>query len=158
MAAKYTPVQIDANFKQMIELIEKGYSVRKACKELHISTRTFNEWLQVDVEKQNQYVRATQVRADNIFEEILDIADEANKDVLRVDEYGNQIINNEFVQRSRIRIDARKWMLGKMNPKKYGDSVKLTGDADNPIQSKLTIEILPATGRIASSEGEIEAD
>lgn len=38
------------------------------------------------------------------------------------------------------------------------EPIRLQGDADNPIQSKLTIEILPAIGRIASSEGEIEAD
>lgn len=38
------------------------------------------------------------------------------------------------------------------------EPIKLQGDADNPIQSKLTIEILPASGRIASSEGEIDAD
>lgn len=158
MAQAYTPVQIDMHFNEVLQLIEEGSSLRKILKDKHISSRTFNEWLQNSIERQNQYARATQVRADKIFEEILDIADDASKDIARVDEYGNPILNQEFVQRSRVRIDARKWMLGKMNPKKYGDSVKLTGDADNPIQSKLTIEILPASGRIATNESEIDAD
>ena len=38
------------------------------------------------------------------------------------------------------------------------EPIRLQGDSDNPIQSKLTIEILPASGRIASNEGEIDAD
>jgi hypothetical protein len=31
--------------------------------------------------------------------------------------------NGEALRRSALRIDARKWMLGKMKPKVYGDKV-----------------------------------
>jgi len=36
------------------------------------------------------------------------------------------------------------------------EPVRISGDSDNPIQSKLTIEILPASGKIASNESDIE--
>lgn len=155
MAAKYTPIQVDTHFNEILLELESGSSLRKILKEKHISSRTFNEWLFNNIERQNQYAHAREVQADKLFDEILDIADDSSRDT-KFDKDGNPYIDNEFVQRSRLRIDARKWQLSKMLPKKYGDSVKLTGDADNPIQSKLTIEVLPASGRIASSESDID--
>jgi hypothetical protein len=34
-------------------------------------------------------------------------------------------LNGEAVQRSRVRIDARKWIVSKLLPKKYGESIDL---------------------------------
>jgi hypothetical protein len=125
MAAKYTPAQITEKFLIVNQRIANDEPLREVLKDMQISSNTWGDWCRLSAEHELQYVRATQVRADNIFEEILDIADEANKDVLRVDEYGNQIINNEFVQRSRIRIEARKWILGKMNQRNTAIQFKL---------------------------------
>ena len=33
----------------------------------------------------------------------------------------------------RVRIDTRKWAMGKLKPKKYGDRVTHAGDDDNPV-------------------------
>ncbi len=147
---------LEDRFNTIIELIESGLPLNKALKQTNTSSASFSEWCKLDDLKAKRYACAREVRAEKIFEEILDIADDSSQDVERVDEYGNRIMNSEFVQRSRVRIDARKWMLAKMHPRVYGDSVKLTGDSDNPIQSKLTIEILPSSSRIASSESEVE--
>ena len=56
----------------------------------------------------DQYARAKEEQADEIFDECLTIADEASV---------------EDVQQARLRIDTRKWMAGKLRPKKYGDKV-----------------------------------
>ncbi|MBT8043576.1 MAG: hypothetical protein KJO79_01395 [Verrucomicrobiae bacterium] len=45
--------------------------------------------------------------------------------------------NHENIQRSRLRVDTRKWMTSKMKPKKYGDKLEL--DADMPIDFVVTI-------------------
>jgi hypothetical protein len=37
-------------------------------------------------------------------------------------------VNNEAVQRSRLRVDARKWLMSKLMPKKYGEKLELGGD------------------------------
>ena len=37
-------------------------------------------------------------------------------------------MNNEAVQRSRLRVDARKWLMSKLMPKKYGEKLELGGD------------------------------
>tara|TARA_R110000803_G_scaffold210568_1_gene282713 strand:+ start:20955 stop:21413 length:459 start_codon:yes stop_codon:yes gene_type:complete len=108
-------------FEEIIELIEDGMSLRKACIKLGMSTRTFYNWIEQDEVKQQQYARAIICRADSIFEEILDIADDSSGDK-KFTEKG-EVIDSEYVQRSKLRVDARKWAVSKMNPKKYGDRV-----------------------------------
>jgi len=110
--------------------IENGLSLRKAILKLNIVSRdTFNEWLKVDKELSDQYARSAEERAEYIFEEILDIADDSSNDIDSFD-IGDGInvekVNHENIQRSRLRVDARKWVLGKMQPKKYGDKVDFT--------------------------------
>ena len=67
-----------------------------------------------------------------MFEEILEIADENNADAYVVD--GETKIDGNTVQRSKLKIDARKWMLGKMQPTKYGDKVTQVHEGgDKPV-------------------------
>ena len=41
------------------------------------------------------------------------------------------IFNSENVQRSRLRIDTRKWLMAKMNPKVYGDKLDMTTNGND---------------------------
>lgn len=108
------------------------------------SVSTFLGWVKEDTDLQKQYARACEVRAEQIFDEILEISNESNAD-LEIGEKGNLIINGEAVQRSRLKIDARKWALSKMNPKKYGDKVDVTTDGEKI--NSVTIFELPNNGR-----------
>lgn len=117
-------------FNDIIKKISGGLSLRKSIEELNtISRETFFEWIAKDKELADQYARATEVRADAIFEEIFDIADDGTNDwVEKFDKQGESFydLNGEHIQRSKLRIDARKWALSKMQPKKYGDKLDLT--------------------------------
>jgi hypothetical protein len=100
--------------------IEQGKSVVDAINEVGSPTRTlFYEWLRASEEFQDKYARACLERAEKIFEECLTIADSQEGDLIMVD--GKECANHDFIQRAKLRVDTRKWMLGKMNPKKYGD-------------------------------------
>ena len=104
-----------------------------------------------DVEFLNNYVRACQDRADYLVEEILSIADDQEDDVYEDDE-GKEQTNYNVISRSRLRVDARKWVAGKMRPKKYGDKLDLTSGGD-----KLQVPILnnnPLDGSIDNSTKE----
>lgn len=115
----YTPEEIQDKFDLIIKDIEEhGLSLRKAL-EGFLSSSTFFEWLKEDEEKSKRYARACEVREEGLFDEMLDIADESNLDY-KVSEQGNIVIDGQAVQRSKLRIETRQWMLGKMNPKKYG--------------------------------------
>lgn len=95
---------------------------------------TFLEWMENDPVKANQYARAMEQRQEVIFEEILSISDDQEGDVIENEE-GIEVVNHNVIQRARLRVDSRKWMLGKMNPKKYGDKVQteLSGGVQNII-------------------------
>lgn len=132
MAFTWTKERKENAIKLIFDRISDGESVRgilnnERDKKIYPSRILFNEWIDSDENLAIQYVRACEDRADKIFEEILDIADETSNDVVQMDIDGIIVerTNHEVIQRSRLRVDARKWMLGKMQPKKYGDSSSL---------------------------------
>ena len=47
-------------------------------------------------------------------------------------------VNGEAIQRSRLRVDTRKWILSKMVPKKYGTKVtaEITGADGGPVKTE----------------------
>ena len=121
-------------FNDIIAFIEDGLSLRKAAIKVGISTRSFYNWIEKDVELQQQYARATISRADSIFEEILDIADDSSGDKKYTE--NGEVMDSEYVQRSRLRVDARKWAVSKMNPKKYGDKYEVDATITNKLPTR----------------------
>jgi hypothetical protein len=73
-----------------------------------------------------------------LAEDILDIADNANNDWMERQGRDGQdlgwIANGENIQRSKLRVDSRKWLLSKLAPKKYGERQVLAGDPEAPLQ------------------------
>jgi hypothetical protein len=69
-------------------------------------------------------------------DEMLEVADDGTNDwMLRrgSDEEDDLYqLNGEHLQRSRLRVDTRKWLLSKALPKVYGDKLALGGDEDAP--------------------------
>jgi hypothetical protein len=61
-------------------------------------------------------------------DEILEIADDSSNDTKTIHKGGNDIDieNTEWVNRSKLRVDSRKWLLSKMMPKKYGEKLDVT--------------------------------
>ena len=73
-----------------------------------------------------QYARAREAQAEIRADEIVDIADDASGD-FTADKDGKVVANSEHIQRSRLRVDARKWIAAKLLPKRYGDKLDLGG-------------------------------
>ncbi len=111
--------------------IAQGYSLRTVCKNEKLpGMTTIFKWLRERPEFANQYARATEERTEALAEEILDIADDGSNDFMLIQK-GNveyEIENKEVTNRSRLRVDTRKWLMSKMKPKKYGDKLDLTSD------------------------------
>lgn len=115
-----------------------GESLRSICLDQNMPDRaTVHRWLASNEAFRDQYARAREIQADTIVDETLDIADDATNDWMeRRNDDGQSIgwqVNGEHIQRSRLRIDQRKWMAGKLAPKKYGERVIHAGDAENPV-------------------------
>lgn len=89
-------------------------------------------WLDTKPGFADKYVRARLLQADKYAEEIIAIADDGTRDKT-VDAEGNEIVDHDHIQRSKLRVDARKWAASKLAPKKYGDKLELAGDASSPL-------------------------
>ena len=133
--------------------VMQGQSMRKVCEDSAMPSRpSVYEWLAANPEFANQYARACEVRADAIFDEMFDIADDGSNDWMKdADEDGGIAykLNGEHVQRSKLRIDARKWALARMAPKKYGEKLDLgvSGPNGGPIETAVTFNLNPVKGR-----------
>ncbi len=89
-----------------------------------------------------QYSHARVRQADALFDEALEIADDASGD-WAVDKDGKKTLNHEHVQRSRLRVDTRKWAAGKLAPKRYGDKLQHTGEGGGPIRTEVDLTGIP---------------
>ena len=59
-------------------------------------------------------------------QEILEIADDASRDTKIVTNKNgstSEVADHEWINRSKLRVDARKSLKSKIAPKKYGDRV-----------------------------------
>jgi hypothetical protein len=113
------------------------------------SETTAYAWLARYPEFAEKYTRARARQADYWAEEILDIADDASNDWMRRegkhkgghDENPGWVANGENLGRSRLRVEARKWLMSKLAPKKYGDKVELAGDPEAPVKQEVTTRL-----------------
>jgi hypothetical protein len=80
-------------------------------------------WIQKNREFAARYAEAKQIALERMAEEVLDISDDDSRDL---DDDGAP--NHAAVQRARLMVDSRKWLLAKLAPKKYGDRLELAGE------------------------------
>lgn len=121
----YTQELADA----ICDLLASGMSMRSVAKKEGMpSCQTMFKWIREKPEFAEQYARAKQECADALVEEMQDIADDASNDWMEREDPKNPgyDFNGEHVQRSRLRIDTRKWIASKLKPKKYGEKLDLT--------------------------------
>lgn len=126
--------------------LAEGESLRSVCRDESMPAKeTVLRWIGVHPEFRNQYAQAKADGAEALAEEMFDIADDGTNDWMEsVDEEGNvtgRKFDKEHVQRSKLRIDTRKWYLSKIMPKKYGDKIQ-TEHSGSINHSNLTEEEL----------------
>lgn len=111
------------------EQLSEGKSLRTVCKADEMPhMRTIFRWLREDEEFCHQYARAKEESADALVEEMLEIADDGSNDLMTIEkgDYSYEVENREVTNRSKLRVDTRKWIASKLKPKRYGDKLDLT--------------------------------
>lgn len=142
MPAGRKPKYTQKDREAVIARIAEGESLRAVCRDEGTpSVPQFLKWVSEDAALAEQYARAMEQRADAVFDELLEIADDGTNDWMErngEDDEGWKL-NGEHVQRSKLRVDARKWALARMSPKKYGDRQEIHNkhDLSDPIASML---------------------
>lgn len=113
--------------------IAEGQSLRTVCAdELMPGKTTVFRWLAADPEFRDQYARAREAQADVLAEEILEIADTPEEGIRHEEGVGPQgpidkTVTEDMLGHRRLKVDARKWLMAKLAPKKYGDKLELGG-------------------------------
>ncbi len=67
-----------------------------------------------------EFRRAREIGYASLADQLLEIADDSSADT-RIDEKGKARLDPEAIQRSRLRIETRKWLLAKVLPRVWGD-------------------------------------
>lgn len=98
--------------------VSNGRSLNSISKDKDMPTKsTIYDWLSNNDEFSDKYRKATEQREDFHFEEMMEIADKA-------------LPESAEVAKAKLQIDTRKWVLSRMNPKKYGDKQQMEHSGD----------------------------
>lgn len=109
--------------EEICSQIAQGKSLRAICRDPGMpSQNAVFTWVWQHASFHEKYARATFARTDVWAEEIIEIAEQAAT-----------FTDSTAVNAARLRVDARKWLMSRLNPRKYGDRVELAGDRDQPL-------------------------
>lgn len=134
------------------ERIADGESLRSICDEAAMPNKaTVFRWLANDLSFSDQYARARDTQADTLFDDIINIADDGRNDWMERKDADEANIgwreNGEALRRSQLRVDARKWMAGKLRPKKYGDKIEVDNNLNMSDPMMSMFERIAAQGK-----------
>lgn len=123
----------------IVERIAEGESLRSICRDDGMPNKsTVFRWLADpgNGEFRIMYELARQAQADAYFDEIVDLADRPLEAVTTVEKEvvcdkvlqpTTETRTADAVERSKLMVDARKWVVSRMNPKKYGNKLEHSG-------------------------------
>lgn len=127
--------------KTICQRLAEGESLRAICRdEIMPAKSTVLAWcLDSKHPFSDQYARARDIQADTLADELLEIADDGTNDwVEKETRNGSMILcDHEHIQRSRLRVDTRKWIASKLKPKRYGEKLSIAGHDGGPINPTL---------------------
>lgn len=142
---------------RICDLLSEGRSVRSVCQvEDMPAPSTVFKWLSKHPEFAEQYARAREASIESLADSILEISDDGENDTY-VDDEGMVRTAHDVIQRSKLRVDSRKWLLSKLAPKKYGDKLDVTADIKGPfdgIPATKLAKLISAIDAVEGAEGE----
>lgn len=109
-------------------------SLKKICEPDEMpNVSTVLKWLNTNESFLHQYTRAKEEQADLLVDEMIEIADDGSQDLDGFNDYGKPMENKEFVNRSKLKVETRKWIASKLKPKRYGEKLDVTS-GDMPLE------------------------
>lgn len=132
MNEKPLPKETEEIFMDICQnVIENGMSFNSAIEASPITRTTFYKLILRHVTLKEAYNYAREVRCDTLFEQIVDISDNMHEGIETITSSTDVTIKKSDAFRHRqLQIDARKWVVSKMLPKKYGDKIDVTSNGE----------------------------
>lgn len=135
---------------EICERLADGESLKAICAAPEMPNRsTVFRWLASNKDFCDTYARAREAQADVLADEILVIADDGSNDTYETDD--GPRVNQDVIARSRLRVDARKWIAAKLKPKVYAErnTTAVEGPNGGPVQLSMTVEFVGAKGAVS---------
>ncbi len=132
---------------RICEALAEGRTLRSVCEPDGMpSDVTVRRWAaDPDHPFAVHYAHAREVGYHKMADDLVDIAD--GKAISWTEQDADAVadaVNPSVVQRDRLRVDTRKWLLSKALPKIYGDKVEVGGSSDNPIRHAVEVTFVGA--------------
>jgi hypothetical protein len=132
---------------RILDAVVLGYHGKALCKKAGIGWVRFYKLLRLDPDFAKQYAQAKRDALEIMESEIIEIADDVSQDRKK-----NGRVNKEHINRARLRIDTRKWVMKVRSPQKYGDKM-LNEFGDAPAKVQFTMKF--DTAAMRAEEGDV---
>lgn len=132
MTAGRPTILNDKIAKDIFDRLANGEPTRAVCNSLGVTNSVFWTWIDSKPEFQERYRIAKERCIELLGEQMLTIADDNSRDEKVITGWDGKpitVADNDYIQRAKLRVDTRKWVMSKLAPKKYGDkqTTELTG-------------------------------
>ncbi len=115
----------DEDMLMVLHRLAEGELLTDICKDKDMpASSTFMKYVSRDPVLAREYKRARKIRAVNWCDDIIKIADDDEVDGY-IDEAGKPIWNYQHIQRTKMRIQARQWIIKADLPEIFGDKVQV---------------------------------
>ena len=142
----YSPELAD----RVCELMIEGVSLRAICEMSGMpARRSIFYWLQNNGEFRERYEIARLMQVEYWAHEIIEIADDTSGDFV-INERGERTVDHENINRARLRVDARKWLMSKLHPQRYGDRVTADVTVRREVRELSEADLLRIAGSAAA--------
>lgn len=114
---------------RLVELISNGMTQTQAERVMGIDGGTIARWRVANKDFHAQLLHARENRLDKLEDELTDIADNGVNDWIEWEsKNGTKVLklNDEAVQRSRLRVETRLKILAALRPERYGKKLDVT--------------------------------
>jgi len=109
------------------QMIDEGKTVKRICEDIKQSRSTIARWLRRD--HTEEYDNAIVERGQYLADKAEEVLDELTLSGDKAD--------NAKVQAVRLKIDTLKWFASKLAPRRFGDKLQLSGNAEEPVTIRI---------------------
>lgn len=140
------------------EIATTSIGLRHICEKLDVAYSTVTGWIyNKEHPMSGKYAHAKRMQMEHMADEILEIADDGSNDLMTIVK-GDTVYeqeNKEVTNRSKLRVDSRRWLMSKLMPEKFGDKLDITTGGDKIQSTVPTITIInPNASDITTGKAE----
>ena len=121
-------IRRDVNADLICTRIAEGFTLRQIARELGCTDSAITHWYAEDPVFAQRYARAKEAQAERFAEEIIEISDDGSNDWMQRELESGAIVDvpdHEHINRSKLRVDSRRWLMAKMAPKRWGEKMQV---------------------------------